>query len=1080
MMPTFLIFNSDSAVSDTVIDGYHITSNTTWYLDDSPYYIEGDVHVDSGANLTIEAGVEVRFNGYYGLFIHGNLTAVGSPLSRITFTSNKSSPSTPDWNRIHINSTGYARIYYCDISYADYAVFLNWSSVNDIQSNIITDNVEGIHLYYSSDNAILNNNISDNIIRGLYLWYSDFNAIRYNRIFSNLGDGVTIFSSSDNEMNNNNVSLNGGYGIRLTSSENNRIFHNNLNDNANQAYDNDGNNDWDDGYPTGGNYWSDYTGEDVNQSAGQDVPGSDGIGDEPYTNIDGGAGAIDNFPLMNQTPDTAPVSINLISPRNNSVIKAGTIIDLDIKVPNIHNVSYSVNSSSNQTIDPPDYDINTTGWSDGDHLVDVWVIDTNGSVNSSWFFFVIDSTKPVIELNSPQNNSLIKAGGIINLTISEPHLRSVSYYLNAELQGGLLYPHDIDTLSWPDDVYTIEIHAEDNAGNNNSTWYIFTMDSTPPLISLNSPKNNSFIKPGIPINFSISDEHLNSVNYSFNGGPEQSFAIQYFINTTLFDDGGFSITVNAIDDPDNFDSRYYEFVIDTVSPLVILNSPSNNSLIRGGVPLNFSVVEANPFDFRYSLYFGNDEVLFSPYDINTSDWMDIQYFVKVNVTDYAGNSNITWYNITIDSSQPDITLLSPLNNSFIRAGTDIVFQISEPNLIFANYSINSGEPQDLATLSIIDTSGWPDGAYDIQVSAGDSVGNNISLLFTFNVDNSPPNVVSTTPRNGDERIPADTSIKIRFDELMDEISLMNAVSISPQINLTLNWDPDNLTLLVTPHSNLTNSTKYIVVINTSAEDMAGNAMEKDFVFSFTTQGAQKEDLLWLFILSILAIILGLILFAWLISTRKKGMSEEAEEEDEFDVEGKGTLDDEDVETSLLAEGGALREEGAGEAEDLIVTIGLEEGLTGNDIEELKGAIGLYQERKEQKELEEEFNLGEEDFEEEEPEGEEEPEEGEIGDGEKEEEGGEEMVDEDEEGEADEEVVDEALEDEAGEEEIEKEAAGGERAEEEVEDTKETEGWKEDDGTKEEEERGEEAKEETERNDSEDEIEGEEEIEGKEE
>jgi len=180
-----------------------------------------------------------------------------------------------------------------------FGILLAVSSNNTVINNTALNNWYGISLSSPSNTVIVNNTASSNSDVGIFLNDASNNII-VNNTASHNRHGIYLGSSSNNTIANNNVSSNNLYGIyvggTVTNSINNRVYHNNIINNTNQAYDNTaGDNQWDDGYPSGGNYWSDYTGIDRYSGPNQDILGSDDIGDTSY-DID--SDSEDCYPLM--------------------------------------------------------------------------------------------------------------------------------------------------------------------------------------------------------------------------------------------------------------------------------------------------------------------------------------------------------------------------------------------------------------------------------------------------------------------------------------------------------------------------------------------------------------------------------------------------------------------------------------------------------------------------------------------------------------------------------------------------------------------------------------------------------------
>jgi parallel beta-helix repeat protein len=139
-----------------------------------------------------------------------------------------------------------------------------------------------------------------------------------NTIITNFEYGIWLFSSSNNIVSGNNITNNAN-GIYLDpSSSGNIIYHNDFVNNIRSAYANGSVNVWDNGYPSGGNYWSDYLTQ--NPSAAEND--SSGFWNIPYVI---GTNNTDRYPLMGQFHAFTAITLNGITYQVNVVSNSTTV-----------------------------------------------------------------------------------------------------------------------------------------------------------------------------------------------------------------------------------------------------------------------------------------------------------------------------------------------------------------------------------------------------------------------------------------------------------------------------------------------------------------------------------------------------------------------------------------------------------------------------------------------------------------------------------------------------------------------------------------------------------------------------------
>ncbi len=714
---------------------------------------------------------------------------------------------------VYLSSSDFSGIFNLNATNNDWGVYLASSNNTTLAGNTISDNDGyGINLAYSNYSVVSNNTLSYNF-RGIYLKGSNY----YNTITNN-----TFDSNSD--------------GISLIDNYGNSIYHNNFINNTNQASDN-GNNTWDNGYPSGGNYWSDFD----EPAEGCSDANNDSICDSPY-NISGGNNS-DRYPVASLNGWLyIPPSISITSPKNMTFNTS--FIDLNFTTNDLDGISWSGHSfdsgpnitANNVSIFPLSLhnidDSILTTYSSGFSGDDVLTGTTDASWAGKWL---------VTDLSDIYGNDFIKLSN--NFAINPNYVNNTEKYgiwFDATSDGDV---GDAEDYPIYNDIYIVNRTINDitikpvmRVGNASylekriftlkaqeyyvvdfdpagANIYIVPVDNRTLLSKNTTPDmlNVAILIPGTDIKIGAynviynSSSGIISVQFAIiEGGLVTQFKyrddsitspkLEIGIDQELLSD--FYIVPTKID----VANQFLDLVIGKKTDKFRLDNGDTNVMGYAKAVVNNDSdwqdefrLEDNPITIQKGKYAQMaNTYTYAVYDAdNRFDLVDDflsqgQHHVTVYSNDTLGNMNSETVYFTIDLTHASITVFSPENTVYSTSSVELKYSIFDVSMITSiNYSLDGGSNITLTENTTLYS--LSNGSHTLMLHVKDEAGYVATSTIAFNIDiitvsnNTDVNTVFNSTTNLTARY------SVGYTETFGNVSLdiVTAQNVNGTLNITV-------------------------------------------------------------------------------------------------------------------------------------------------------------------------------------------------------------------------------------------------------------------------------------------------------
>jgi large repetitive protein len=363
-------------------------------------------------------------------------------------------------------------------------------------------------------------------------------------------------------------------------------------------------------------------------------------------------------PSRKWTVDTTNPTVNITSPAANGtfVASASPSFAFSATDANLDTVQCSVDGGSFSACMSPF----SPTLSDESHTVQVKATDKAGNTASASRSLTVDTTPPVVNITSgPAANEFSSEGSpSFGFAATDTNLDTVQCKLDGGNFGPCTSASSYAPGSLSDGSHTIVIQATDKAGNQASDSRTWSVDTTPPVTTDNSPLKSQTASPPVASKrnqaFTLSPDPgagspIASTSYSVDGHPAQSGT---FVSLPTpadgANDGWHTITYHSVDSAQptgNVEATKttYEYVDTTAPNTVILTASvgATASFSFGAVASSDPDDTTGPYTFE-CLLIGSGATVFTP--CPPMPYTGLQagtYTFEVRALDGAGNADPT-------------------------------------------------------------------------------------------------------------------------------------------------------------------------------------------------------------------------------------------------------------------------------------------------------------------------------------------------------------------------------------------------------------------------------------------------------